>query len=316
MAPQGPVQLPLFPASEPPLCQQPHRHPRPSAGGWELQPQSREAWWPEKAWATQRDPRGRGRRALRWGRGSSLSWPQGPRATGGGGVRGALGRRGWGGGWVGARPGRRGGRSVFPLLRFACCPAVLSNRGAVIHRLRGLLLGFQEQAGPSRWPGAPGGPGVGSGSGVRERGCRRSSAPRRPARGRRTGLAALGDRVRCPRPAPPLPAASAGAWPGARGAHPVPTAFSAPQVLLVCKRPCETVGCLAAFPGGLLRALPHEDIGVSGRVQTPALPPPDPRVGKRPWQNLGLPGWWSPASSWKERAAPRAAAVTDREEEG
>lgn len=103
-APRGPVQLPLSPASEPPLCQQPHRHPRPSAGGWELQPQSREAWWPEKAWASQRDPRGRGRRALRWGRGSSLSWPQGPRATGVGvGAWGGGGGAGAGGG--AARPG-------------------------------------------------------------------------------------------------------------------------------------------------------------------------------------------------------------------
>ena len=32
--------------------------PHPSAGGWELQPQPREAWWP-KAWVP--DPRGRGR---------------------------------------------------------------------------------------------------------------------------------------------------------------------------------------------------------------------------------------------------------------
>lgn len=41
---------------------------------------------------------------------------------------------------------------------------MLSNRGAVIHRLWGLLLGFQEQAGASGSAaglGAPGGPGTG-----------------------------------------------------------------------------------------------------------------------------------------------------------
>ena len=93
-------------------------------------------------------------------------------AVGWGGV---WGRGGGGGGAPG--PGVRGRSSVFPLLRFACCLAVLSKRGAVIHRLRGLLLGFQEQAGAScsaAGLGAPGGPGVevrgwglGAGSGRR-----------------------------------------------------------------------------------------------------------------------------------------------------
>lgn len=79
---------------------------------------------------------------------------------------GGWGVEGWG--WVrmgwGWGPAVAGRRSVFPRLRFDCCRSVLSNRGAVIHRLWGLLLGFQEQAGASGSAaglGAPGGPGTG-----------------------------------------------------------------------------------------------------------------------------------------------------------
>ena len=107
--------------------------PPPSAGGWELQPQPQEAWWPEKAWVP--DPRGRGRwtpcgtprgrgcGALRWGpRLFPLMARRDLEPQGWGQGDGGLGVRGMGGGavgdgvgvavvwgWVGAGRGGGGG---------------------------------------------------------------------------------------------------------------------------------------------------------------------------------------------------------------
>ena len=100
---------------------------------------------------------------------------------------------GWGGGGAPGPAVGRGGRSVFPRLRFGCCLSVLSNRGAVIHRLRGLLLGFQEQAGASRSAaglGAPGGPETGVwewGLGAGLHGAQQVQRPPTPGQGKTLG---------------------------------------------------------------------------------------------------------------------------------
>lgn len=226
--------------------------------------------------------------------------------AGWGGVGAEVGG-GWGAGGGAAGPGRLSRRKVsISLLRFACCPAVLSNccmlfigRGGFCWASRNKRALLARRRG---W-GRPG-----SGSGVAA-----GPAPRRPASGRRwrsledaLALAALGDRVRGPLPTSPSARRDRRRLARGAGSLLCPLAVLCPTGLAGWHVNGRDV--LLPFQGPP-EGPSHEDIGVSGRVQTPALPPPPspPREGKRPWQNLGLPRVWESRLQLEGARSPRAA---------
>lgn len=200
----------------------------------------------EKAWASQRDPRG-GKQGPQDGPPSCL----GPRD---------LEPQGWGvGAWGGGRVGAggaapawaegRGGRPHFPP---ELCPAarrVLSSQSSYSSAGRVGLCWASRNKGP-----AGGGVGGARGPGAAAAGPALDARPARTWRSLEDALASPPGRPPWPPLSPTLPLLRRGPQAPGPGRAPPPTMPSAPQVLLVCKRPCDV---LLPFQGPPEWALSH-----------------------------------------------------------